>query len=203
MVEVSRCRQSILPAERLVKSSHGKPNQTCTFHCRIVSAKQNRVWKWKRLANSCSNSPYGHCSLRPLHAPRLAWFLPKPCRTTMKKIRSKRHTISCLFVSNVRLRRNRIRPNPADDKLFPARQSVPFPVYTPDDVSLPPLPYLHFPNLQTCCIAVLSDWDVLCHKGSQTQTIPLAQWHEQKSSVWYHYSNGPRTMHCSNIDVCR
>ena len=203
MVEVSHCRQSILPGERSEKSFHGKQNQTCTFRCRIASARPYRVWKWKRLANSCSNSPCGRCSPRPLHAPRLGGLLPKPCRTTMKKRHSKRHTTFCLFVSNVHSRRNRIHPTPADDRLFAASQSVAFLVHSPDDANLSLSPDRYHQQLQACCIAVLSNWGILCRGGFQKQTSPQAQWHGQKSSVWCHYPNGPRTTHCSDTDVCR
>ena len=202
MVEVSHCRQSILPAERLEKSSHGKQNQTCTFHCRIVSARQYREWKRKRLANSCSNSPYGRCSPRPLHAPGLGGLLPKPYRTTMKKRHSKRHTTCCLFVSNVHSRHNRIRPIPADDRLFPASQSVTFLVHIPDDANPSLSLDRHLQQLQACCIVVLSNWGILCQRGFQKQTSPQALWHGQKPSMWYHYPNELHTMHCSDTNVC-
>ena len=153
MVEVYHCRQSIQPAERLVKSFHGKPPRIYTFHCRIASAKQNREWKWKRLSNSCSNNPCGRCSLWPPHAPEPAEFLPKLCWTTMKKRRSKHQTFFCPFVSNVRSRRNKIRPNLADDRLFPVRQFAAFLVHIPGDAGLN-LSQGHCPlYLLTCCIA--------------------------------------------------
>ncbi len=133
MVEVSHCRQSILPGERSEKKSfHGKQNQTCTFHCRIASARPYRVWKWKRLANSCSNSPCGHCSPRPLHAQGLEGCFRSLVGRQRRRETLKRHTtFFCLFVSNGHSRRNRIHPNRADDRLFPASQSVAFLVHSP------------------------------------------------------------------------
>ena len=115
-VEVSHYRLSKLPEERSGKNSREKPNQTCTFHCRIAFAGLDQEWRWKMLSNTYSNNPYGPDSLMQHHVPMLVRSHPKPYPEIKTKKHSRHRTVSFHFASTVRLHHSRIRPNPVDDR---------------------------------------------------------------------------------------